>query len=390
VLLLVSVAACDTGVGSPSRTPHATASDAVHTALAIVLRTQEPIPSGETVRPCPAAQTSGELAADDVEGLVLVEPYGLRRPIIWPYGYSAREKDGRIELPTPEHGGSLDALRPFLNVADDDQWRLLVGYLLGCYHPSGPYPVLAVHGEQGTAKSTAMRVIRRLVDPRDALDRAEPRSEWDLAVHAARHRVIALDNLSSLSEWLSDALARLATGAGFSVRKLYSDDEEVTFHARRPVMLNGIGTIIERSDLLDRALLVNLDTIPPERRREEGEFWSAFDAAAPAILGALLDAVSMALARRSSVELASLPRMADFARWVTAAEPALGWRPGAFLRSCLIVTGWSSQPKVTMWSLTAARLDQTDLGWRVVRRRCPVGDVLALPSADERAGGIRR
>ena len=116
---------------------------------------------------------------------------------------------GMAELPTPERGGSIDLLRPFLNVADDDQFYLLVGYLVGCLHPSGPYAVLGIHGEQGAAKSTTMRVLRSLVDPRDALDRTAPREERDLAVHASRNLIIALDNLSSLPEWLSDGLARL-------------------------------------------------------------------------------------------------------------------------------------------------------------------------------------
>jgi hypothetical protein len=247
---------------------------------------------------------------------------------------------GILPLPTPEYGGSLDALRPFLNIgADDDQWRLLIGFLVGCYHPTGPYPVLGLHGEQGSAKSTVARVIRSLIDPRDALDRTAPRDERDLAVHAARNAVIVLDNLSQLPEWLSDALARLATGAGFSTRQLYTDDEEITLHARRPIVVNGIGSIVTRSDLLDRSLIVNLEPIPSNRRREEAEFWAAFAEAQALILGALLDAVSSALRRRPEVLLDSLPRMADFARWVTAAEPRLGWPAGAFLRSYYLNRG---------------------------------------------------
>ena len=52
--------------------------------------------------------------------------------------------------------------------------------------------------------------------------------------------VVALDNLSHLSTWLSDALCRLATGGGFSTRELYTHDEEKLFDAQRPVILNGI------------------------------------------------------------------------------------------------------------------------------------------------------
>jgi len=145
--------------------------------------------------------------------------------------------------------------------------------------------------------------------------------------------VVALDNVSGISDWLSDALARLATGAGFSTRRLYTDSEEFNSNVTRPVMLNGIGDVINRSDLLDRALLVHLAPISEETRRLEADFWADFDHARPLIIGALLDVVSGALGRVDSVQLASWPRMADFARFVTAAEPALRWETGAFLKA---------------------------------------------------------
>lgn len=239
---------------------------------------------------------------------------------------------GMLPLPTPERGGSIDLLRPFVNVAKD-AWLLLVGFLLMMFRPTGPFPILGVHGQQGAAKSTLMRVLRQLVDPRAAMDRAAPRNEHDLAIHALHHRVIALDNLSSLPDWLSDALARLATGAGFSTRQLYSDADEFSFSAARPVMLNGIGEVISRSDLLDRAVLIDLAPIPETQRRLEANFWADFDEARPQIFGALLDALSVAIKRESTITMDSWPRMADFARWVTAAEPGLGWEDGSFLKA---------------------------------------------------------
>lgn len=264
---------------------------------------------------------------------------------------------GLQALSTPVHGGSIDQLRPFLNVTDDDQWRLLVGFLVGIFHPSGPYPVLALNGEQGSAKSTAMRIMRSLIDPRDALDRTAPRDERDLAVHAARNVIVALDNLSYLPDWLSDALARLATGAGFSTRQLYTDDEEVTLNSRRAIIVNGIGSIVTRSDLLDRALIVSLEPVSADRRREEEELWAAFHAAQPLILGALLQAVSCSIARRRSVKLDSLPRMADFARWVTGAEPALGWRDGSFLRSYYLNRAAAHELAIEADPVAAALMD---------------------------------
>jgi hypothetical protein len=145
--------------------------------------------------------------------------------------------------------------------------------------------------------------------------------------------VISLDNLSTVSDWLSDTLCRVSTGLGFSTRTLYENDEETLFDACRPIVINGIGVLGTRSDLLDRTIELELPRIPDDRRQDEAQFWAAFDLEQPAILGALLDAVSGAISRLDQVQLERAPRMADFARWVVAAEPALGWPTGSFLKA---------------------------------------------------------
>ena len=70
---------------------------------------------------------------------------------------------------------------------------------------------------------------------------------------------------------------------------------------------------------------------PDEQRKPERELWAAFERDRPLILGALLDAVSAALAGHSRIVMRRQPRMADFARWVAAAKSFLGWPTGAFL-----------------------------------------------------------
>ena len=109
--------------------------------------------------------------------------------------------------------------------------------------------------------------------------------------------MLAFDNVSGLPGWISDTLCRLATGGGFAVRQLYTDQDEVLFDATRPVILNGIEDIVTRPDLADRALFLTLEPIPEERRRPEAELWAAFEAERPRILGVLLDAVVEGLKR---------------------------------------------------------------------------------------------
>lgn len=239
-------------------------------------------------------------------------------------------RSGMAALPEPQRGGSVDELLPFLNVGEAD-FKLCVGWLLAALGGRGPFPVLVLQAEQGAGKSTAARVLRALVDPAEVPLKAPPRTADDWAITAAGSFVMALDNLSGLTAEASDFLCRIATGAGISKRRLYSDLDEIQLHLCRPALLNGIDAVATRPDLADRALIVNLPRIPAERRRREADFWRAFEAARPRILGALLDAVAGAL--RYSVAPANLPRMADFAAWVAGAEPALGWSVGAFLQA---------------------------------------------------------
>ena len=231
----------------------------------------------------------------------------------------------------PVRGGTLDALRTFLNVAGDPVWQLLVAWLVAAFFPLLPHPVLVVHGEQGSAKSSFMRLLSLLIDPSRTPLRSEPRDlgEW---VQAADHSwLVTLDNVSHLPGWLSDAICRAVTGEGFSKRQLYTDGDDVIICFRRVVALTGIEVVAQRADLLDRAILTGLEPIAPDKRRPESDLLAEFERERPAIFGALLDAVVGTLRELPKVHLTHSPRMADFARVGVAVERALGWPAGSFL-----------------------------------------------------------
>jgi Bifunctional DNA primase/polymerase, N-terminal/Primase C terminal 1 (PriCT-1) len=236
-------------------------------------------------------------------------------------------------LQIPVSGGSLDELRPFVNVEADGDWMPLVSWLLASLRATGPYPLAILLGEQGSAKSTTARVLREVVDPCIAPIRCEPREVRDLMIAATNGWVMCFDNLSKVEPWLSDALCRMSTGGGFGTRTLYSDADETVIEAQRPVILTGIENLASQGDLLDRSLIMYMPSIPEEERIAERQLWESFTEAHPRILGALLDAVSCALRELPNVKLRKLPRMADFALWVSAAESSLGWEPGAFIKA---------------------------------------------------------
>jgi hypothetical protein len=236
-----------------------------------------------------------------------------------------------LPLPAPVAGGSIEMLRSFLNVRSDSDFVLVVAWLLACLRHRGPYPVLVLSGEQGSAKSSFSAILRSLIDPNVAPLRALPRDDRDLFIAANNGHVLVFDNVSGLRAWISDTLCRLATGGGFSVRQLYTDQDEVLFNAARPVILNGIEQIVTRPDLADRAMSLTLEPIPEHRRRPEDELWPRVEVARPRILGVLLDAAVEGLKRLPTTHLPELPRMADFAKWASACETAL-WPAGTFVQ----------------------------------------------------------
>lgn len=239
---------------------------------------------------------------------------------------------GMLALPEPEAGETIELLREFVNVESDADFRIFVAALAAALRPSGPFPILTLTGQAGSSKSTLAKVFGLLVDPRIPLSSGAPRDERDLFVSASNSWLLSYTNLSSVPQWFSDALCRLADGEGFKTRQLHSDRDETILAGARPIVINGIGNLAKQPDLADRTLPLIPPPIPDDQRREEREFWAVFERARPAILGALCDIVAGGLRRLPEVKLDRLPRRADFARWGAACAPGWGSDAAEFLR----------------------------------------------------------
>ncbi len=234
------------------------------------------------------------------------------------------------ELPAPQPGGNIADLWRLVNIPEEDR-PLVLAWLVEALRDGTPYPVLELVGEQGSAKSTTQRVLRAFVDPNKVALRAPPKTREDIFVSAGSAHVVSFENLSGLSAEYSDALCTIATGGGIASRLLYSNGEEHVIETRNPVMLNGIGAIVTRPDLLDRAIVATLPVITD--RVTEGEHAALLEKLSPSIMGGLLDLFSDALRILPTIQIPprELPRMADFAMLGEAVHRASGGEAGAFL-----------------------------------------------------------
>jgi hypothetical protein len=223
-------------------------------------------------------------------------------------------------LPTPiADGGGMAKLWSWLNVESADQ-PLVVAWLVAALFPDIPHPVLGLFGEQGTGKSTAMKMLVGMVDPSPVLARKPPKDAESWVTAVAGSWVVGLDNLSFIPEWLSDSICRAVTGEGDVRRRLYTDADLAVFAYRRCLILNGIDVGAMKGDLTERMLPIHMGRIDAAARLDEEEVWPAWKAAHADILGGLLDVVAGVEGVLPSVRLESKPRMADFGRLLAAVD----------------------------------------------------------------------
>jgi hypothetical protein len=247
-----------------------------------------------------------------------------------------RRPNSLLPLPIPVEGGNLSELKDLLKIEGND-WSLLVTFLLNCYRPSLAYPVLVINAVRGSGKTTTAEIVKSLTDPASAGLIKLIGEARGLAVAANSRHLIVYDNVSNISADESDNLCMLATGMGFSHRKLQTDDEETIFQLTRPQIVTAIDAIVTRGDLASRSLIVTLPEISDSQRITKATLTAKLNEAKPRIFGALMTALSQTLAKLPELEeqeaQLDLKRMADFTLFGLAAERALGLEKGDFIKA---------------------------------------------------------
>jgi hypothetical protein len=252
---------------------------------------------------------------------ILFKRFNHQKALVTPEKVSLEDAPAKIEL-----------LFGYLNIKKDDKLSFLcnfISYLI----PLIPHPLLIIWGPQGSAKTWLFRFIRRLLDPSAIETLSLPRDDRELAQQLDHHWIAFYDNLTYVPTWASDMFCRAATGAGFSKRELYSDDDDTIYSFKRCVGLNGINPAARKGDLLDRSTLFCLEKISNNKRKTEQELVEEFDKDKAVILGAILTIISKALQLYPEIEIREYFRMADFTRFGCAIAQALGKTKEEFIEA---------------------------------------------------------
>ncbi|HEX9677756.1 hypothetical protein [Nitrososphaera sp.] len=227
----------------------------------------------------------------------------------------------------------IDRFLSLTNITNDGHKLLLKCYLVSLFIPNIAKPILITAGEQGSGKSLLERSVKGIVDPSAAEKLSFPKSPAELTQQLSHNYVALFDNVSRLDDWQSDELCKAVDGSGSSKRMLYSDDDDIIYNFRRCILLNGINIVARKPDLLDRAIIIQLERIARERRRKESLLMAELDAIRPALLGYIFDILVKVLERKGEVQLTEYPRMADFAEYGELIARCMGYNENEFTRA---------------------------------------------------------
>jgi primase-polymerase (primpol)-like protein len=233
----------------------------------------------------------------------------------------------------PAVHGNIKLILKYINIVSEEQKLLYLVFLVSCFIPDYPHPAIIIFGAQGAFKSTASKITVKVVDPSLLDVSTMPKKNEALVQNLDHHYFTFFDNVSHITEDISDGLCRAVTGGGLSKRKFFTDEDDVIFSFKRCIGINGINNVVTRPDLLERSLLIELIRVEDKNRKNEADLYESFDKDLPFILGGIFDALVVALRKRPDITIENPPRMADFAFWGCAIAEALGYTKEQFLNA---------------------------------------------------------
>lgn len=224
------------------------------------------------------------------------------------------------------------SIKKFVNF-DNESLKLSLVWLMSLFLKDGTYPILMIDGPQGSAKTSSLSFLTRLVDPREHPLIGIPRNSRDLYVYAQKNTILAFDNISEISHSMCDELCKLASSGSITTRKLYSDDESMVIKAKCLIAFNGIGLNIARNDILDRAILVETQPINSTRRTSESDLELLFNELHKNIFSAIVYAVHSGLKNsKECYDINHIGRLVDVEVWACRWASAFMLNPNKLIQ----------------------------------------------------------
>lgn len=231
----------------------------------------------------------------------------------------------------------IDKLLNLFNLNSQNDKLLLLIYIVSLFVPDIAKPMLLLYGSKGAAKTTSFELIKNIVDPAIIETLSFPKDVNDLVQTLSHSYVSYFDNITSISQSMSDLLCRVVTGSSYAKRTIYTVDDTFIYKLKKPIGINGINIASARPDFLDRCLIIEVNRISKERRRKEEDVKAELKQLIPDILGWIFDILVKVLKYKyenpDKIILKEYPRMADFAEYGEIVARCIGFKENEFIHT---------------------------------------------------------
>jgi hypothetical protein len=240
----------------------------------------------------------------------------------------------------PDRNYPPDIMQQFVdrctNIKDPKDQLLFKSYIITLFIPEIAHVILLLRGVKGAAKSIIETMVKRIIDPSQIELLILNKNRKEFVINLAHNYYNAYDNVRKIPQWLSSVICAATTGAGFSIRTLYTTSDETHLKFKRCFALSSIGASLTEDDALERSISLKHPKIERQSRKMEQKIFADFDSMLSRLLGYILDTLAKAMQIKDQLEQSheldgNLERMADFCMWGEAAARAIGYKPMEFL-----------------------------------------------------------
>jgi len=231
--------------------------------------------------------------------------------------------DAMLPYPEISEEPDLTLLRKYLNISDME--RFVLEMKLCHTTPIGPhasFPITHIQGQEGSAKTTAAKLKKALVDPNRVDAVAMPKNQEELYHAIAGNLLTIIDNARTISESMSDLMCGAAYGINAKKRQLYSDLNSVIMPIQGSICVTSIDQVFTQPDAMSRLIPITTKPISKQDRKSEAQLLSQFEEDKPKIFTALLKLTAKIIDKLPDAVPTNPERMAGFSHFLAAAELA--------------------------------------------------------------------